>query len=103
MRVFVVLFLVCFASIANADWHTGKVSYIGVGYDGETITLKIEGWSRSNCTCYSSWPSHMCLDNSRATKKFEEAFILSARARQAPIKVNLDETTCKISSVAESD
>jgi len=103
MRILVITFLLILSNTSSAGWHTGKVSYIGVGYDGATITLKIEGWSRSDCTCYSSWPSHMCLDNTRETKKFEEALILTTRAKQMPIKVHLDEATCKINSVVESN
>lgn len=42
---------------AFADWHAGTVNGIHIGYDGSTITFSLSGWVRSNCTCYSSWPT----------------------------------------------
>ena len=101
MRVFFIALLAIYSNTVMAGWYTGNVNYIGVGYDGATITIRVEGWSRSDCTCYSTWPSHMCLDNSRATSDFEKSLILSAKARQTPIKVHIEESTCKISAISE--
>ena len=102
MRILIFVFFVTFSSITNAGWHEGKVSYIGVGYDGTTITITLEGWSRSDCTCYSAWPGHMCLDPSRNTSDFEKSLVIAAKARQVPIKAHIDETTCQITAISES-
>ncbi|MCH2160072.1 MAG: hypothetical protein MK096_14985 [Oleiphilaceae bacterium] len=102
-KLLIVLLSTFVATFASAEWHTGKVKYVGVGYDGKTITLIMEGWSRSDCTCYASWPSHMCLDETRETSEFEKAILISARAKQTPISVNIDETTCKVRAMTERD
>ena len=101
MRVLALAFLIILSGTSNAAWHEGKVDYIGVGYNGSTITLILEGWSRSDCTCYSSWPNQMCLDSNRATSTFEQSLILSAKARHSTIKVYIDENTCSIQAVSE--
>ena len=91
-----------FPALSFAGWHGGRITRIEIGYDGTTTALGLEGWSRNNCTCYSPWPNDMCLGNTRSDAKFEKAFILSARARNVPISVNIDETTCQITALSES-
>ncbi len=103
MRVLVIALLILLSTTSNAAWHEGKINYIGIGYNGSTITLILEGWSRSDCTCYSSWPSHMCLTNNRDTSAFEQSLILSAKARQSPIKVYINENTCSIEAISEQN
>ena len=50
-----------------------------MGYDGVTVTFKLDGWVRSDCTCYGPWPSLMCLNSARAAHDFEKALLLAAR------------------------
>ncbi len=88
---------------ANADWHIGRIVQINFGYDGSTITFIVEGWTRNNCTCYSTWPNTMCLDRTRTSFKEELAWILKARATGQSIGANIDETTCKVVALYESD
>jgi len=103
MKVFtltlVALGLFFSSSNAYSDWHTGQVDFLGYGYDGQTITLHIKGWSRDNCTCYPTWPGYACLDRSRLTYKEEMATILAAKTVEKPIYINIDESTCKIISL----
>ena len=101
--IFMVLLLSVISVGASADWRSGKVQQVSVGYDGQTIALKLEGWSRSNCSCYSSWPDHMCLDKARATHDFEKALLLSARARNTVVNVNIDEASCKVIAIYENN
>ena len=95
------LLMISFSSIA--DWHTGKLKFLGVGYDGATIALSPEGWDRNDCTCYPTWPSHMCLIPSRASYEFEKSLVLSARARGSVLKIHVDETTCSVLAIYEND
>lgn len=88
---------------AIADWHAGKITQLGVEYDGSTVAFKIEGWNRSNCTCAPSWPNQMCLNHSRPSFKEEYAWLLSARRTQQVIQVNINETTCNIVATFEVD
>jgi hypothetical protein len=89
------------AGPALADWHAGTITELGIGYDGATIVFAISGWSRTNCTCYSTWPTLACLDSSRQTFKQEYAWLLAARRSEANVSVNIDETTCKVVAVFE--
>jgi len=88
---------------AFADWHTGKVNGIHIGYDGSTITFSLSGWSRSNCTCYSTWPTYMCLTRSatRLASKEEFALLLKARASDDAVAVYINETTCSVEALSE--
>jgi hypothetical protein len=88
---------------AFADWHTGKVSGIHIGYDGSTIMFSLSGWSRTNCTCYSTWPTYMCLTRSatRLASKEEFALLLKARASDDSVAVNINETTCSVEALSE--
>lgn len=75
-----------FALVAKADWHGGKIYQIAIGYDGSTVTFQIEGYARSNCTCYSAWPGNLCLSRARTSFKEELAMLYSARARYRDLR-----------------
>jgi hypothetical protein len=92
-----------FTTGARADWHTGRVISIHIAYDGSTVTFQIDGHSRANCTCYPIWGSAMCLNRSRSSFKEEVAMLYSARARGATLSVNIDEATCQVVAIGESD
>jgi len=103
VRYLLAVALLVWSASSFGGWHTGKVEYIGVGYDGVTITVNITGWSRSDCTCYPTWPAHMCMDSSRQTHAFEKAMLLAVRARDAVVAINIEETTCRIIALYEND
>ncbi|MBL4703803.1 MAG: hypothetical protein JKY54_04740 [Flavobacteriales bacterium] len=88
-------------SVANADWHSGKIDMIAIGYDGKTIQIGQAGSTKTDCTCYSAWASRYCLDPSRDTYKEEYALALSAKARDKSVNINIDEVTCKIKAIYE--
>lgn len=96
------ILIVCFSlpGFANADWHGGKVTELYVNYD-QGVNLKIEGWSRNNCTCYPGWPSTMCLDSNRETKDFERSVLLASRARGTKVHVHIDEASCMVTAMYE--
>lgn len=96
-----VLVLLLLSISARADWHYGAVTSIAIGYDGLTVTVDINGWDRTDCTCYAAWPTYMCLDRSRISFKEEMAMVLSAKARGSIMAVNIDETTCKVIAIHE--
>jgi hypothetical protein len=89
------------ASVSTADWHGGRVTQINIGYDGSTITFVVEGWVRTNCTCYSVWSNTMCLDRSRASFKEEAVMLFSARARETELYANIDEASCRVVALYE--
>jgi hypothetical protein len=93
--------LALMTTVAHADWHGGRVTQINIGYDGSTITFVVEGWTRTNCTCYSSWPNTMCLNRSRASYKEEVAMLFSARARDTTLHANIDEASCQVVALYE--
>ena len=99
IRLAVLGSLLFVAGLARADWHTGVVNGIYSGYDGSALTFTINGWSPSNCTCYTLWPSHMCLIRSRTSFKDEYALLLLSKASGTPISINIDETTCFVSAI----
>lgn len=74
-----------------------------IGYDGSTIMFTVAGHVRSNCTCYPTWPNTMCLNRSRLTFKEEVAMLYSGRARGTEVYYNIDETTCSVVAMYESD
>lgn len=92
-----------FSANAYADWHYGKITGIGHAYDGQTITFKISGWMRSNCTCYAPWADNMCLDRSRVSFPQDYAWLLTARTTGKQVQVNIDETTCRIVALYDID
>lgn len=89
--------------VASADWHSGRIIQLSFGYDGLTVAFVISDWIRTNCTCYSAWANHMCLDRSRTSFKEEYAWILKARTVDQTINVNIDETTCKVIALYENN
>jgi hypothetical protein len=91
------------ASAANADWHSGKIIRIQVAYDGSTITFVTTGYVRSNCACYAAWPDSMCLNRSRASFREEVAMLYMARARGSTFAYNIDEATCQVVAMYETD
>jgi hypothetical protein len=91
------------ASAAHADWHGGKLLRILIAYDGSTITFVTTGYTRNNCTCYAPWPDAMCLNRDRVSFKEEAALLYLARARGSTISYNIDETTCRVVAMYESD
>lgn len=91
-----------FSNMALADWHHGKLGIVAFGYDGKTISVGQQGFNRTNCTCYPAWPGRYCLNTARDTFEKEYAFILSAKARNKSISINIDENTCKIRAMYET-
>jgi hypothetical protein len=91
------------ASMARADWHVGKILSLNINYEGTFITFALAGHSRNNCTCYSAWPNTLCLNRTRATYKEEVAFLYSARARDKEIGVNIDEASCSVVALYETN
>jgi hypothetical protein len=92
-----------FASpLAYADWHSGKVTALKIGYDGVTVAFNIAGYSRSNCTCYVTWSSDLCLNPLRESFRAEVPMLMSARARDTVVHVNIDEVTCSVIAIYES-
>jgi hypothetical protein len=91
------------ASGAHADWHGGKLVRIQVAYDGNTITFVTTGYTRNNCTCYASWPDSMCLNRDHVSFKEEVALVYLARAKGSTLSYNIDETTCSVLAMYESD
>jgi hypothetical protein len=91
------------ASMAHADWHIGKILSLNINYEGTFITFALTGHSRNNCTCYSTWPNTMCLNRNRLTYKDEVAFLYSARARDKEIGVHIDEASCSVVAMYETN
>ncbi|MBU4485159.1 hypothetical protein KKA47_07055 [bacterium] len=96
----VTVFLFLFSVSAQAAWHSGEITALSISSNG-TVAMVISGWVRDNCTCYSSWPSYMCLDRDRPSFKEEYAMALSAKARNKALSVAIDETTCKVIAIEE--
>jgi hypothetical protein len=96
-------FAVFLAPAAHADWHGGKVTTVQIAYDGRTIVFTLAGHSRTNCTCYSPWPNTLCLNRARDSFKEEVAMLYSVRARAADLNVNIDEATCSVVAMYETD
>lgn len=91
------------APLAHADWHTGKLGNISIAYDGATFTFTIIGYTRTNCTCYATWSTNMCLNRSRLTYKEEVAMIYSLKARDKAIAINIDEASCSVVAMYEPE
>lgn len=99
--IFVCLALIASSPVTWADWHAGTIKQLNVGYDGATISFILDGWTRTDCTCYSTWPGMMCLDKAREAHDFEKSLLLTARARGSVIHANIDESTCKVTAIYE--
>ena len=103
MKKALFLGLMVLSFTANADWHYGKIEMIAIGYDGRTISIGQDGSTKENCTCYSTWPNRYCLDRDRLSFKEEYSLLLAAKAQGKSVALNIDETTCKIRGMYESD
>lgn len=103
LKTIAVAFVTILTSTAvQADWHSGQIESLYVAYDGSTVTMDIVGWNGTNCTCYPTWATNMCLDRSRVSFKEELAMVYSAKARGKAIAVNIDETSCKVIAIGEN-
>ena len=101
MQKLFVLLILTMPVMANAAWYSGRIVQINIGYDGSTVTVRTEGFARTDCTCYASWPNMMCLDRNRATSRIEQSMLLSAKARGQIISLYIDEASCRISAIYE--
>lgn len=101
MKYLIALLIIITSNSALAGWHTGKLGMIAFSYDGKIISVGQEGFTKTDCTCYPTWPGRYCLDSSRETYDKEYAFLLSAKARNVSVGINIDETTCKIVAIYE--
>jgi hypothetical protein len=91
------------AGTASADWRSGRVVRVAIGYEGSIVAFQLEGHKNSlPCTCPTYWTGYICLNRARESFKEEYAFLLSAKARDVVINVNIDETTCKVTATYES-
>ena len=88
--------------LARADWHGGKVTTVQIAYDGSMIVFTLAGHTRTNCTCYPTWPSTLCLNRSRVSHKEEVAMLYSVRARGTDLFVNIDEASCSVVAMYEA-
>ncbi|HEA17350.1 MAG TPA: hypothetical protein ENH88_13060 [Pseudoalteromonas prydzensis] len=101
MKYLITFLILTAPNYALADWHHGKLGIIAFGYDGKTISIGQQGSTKTDCTCYPAWPNRYCLDNSRDTFDKEYAFLLSVKARDKSVSINIDEKTCKIVAMYE--
>ncbi|QPB84198.1 hypothetical protein CWC22_014845 [Pseudoalteromonas rubra] len=93
------LLLPCFA---YADWHSGKIEMIAIGYDGKTISIGMEGSTKTECTCYPTWPNRFCLNRNRTSFNEEFSLLLSAKAKGKSVSLQIDETTCMVNAMYEN-
>lgn len=91
-----------FSSSVLADWHSGTIEMIAIGYDGKTISIGQTGSTKTDCTCYSTWSNRYCLDRTRESFREEYSLLLSAKARNKSVSINIDESTCKIKAIYEN-
>lgn len=90
-----------FTENAYADWHQGTIQAIAFPYEGDRAVFVLRDFT-GNCSCPGYWTGYICLDPNRATYPQEVAFLLSAKARDARIHVNINETTCVVTAMYES-
>jgi hypothetical protein len=95
-------FLVLASVPALADWHGGTVTGIAFAHEGDKVVFTIAGYTRSDCTCYPTWPTYVCLNRARTNFKEEYAWLLAARARGNSINIYVDEATCNVLAMYES-
>lgn len=77
-----------------AGWYSGDVTSVAYGYDGATVAFQVTNVTKTSCTCYSPWPTYLCLNAQRNTHKAEIATLLAARMASRKVTVNIDEATC---------
>ncbi|ARC94716.1 hypothetical protein B6A42_25050 [Vibrio coralliilyticus] len=87
---------------AAADWHYGKINLLAIAYDGKTISVGQEGFTRSDCTCYPTWPNRYCLDRDRLSFDEEYSMLLAAKAKNAVLAIHIDEATCVVKAMYEN-
>jgi hypothetical protein len=102
-RCVLALLLAAWSVGARAGWHAGTVRSLGFSYDSQTVVFTISGLTKSTCTCYATWPTDMCVHRSRQDFKEIYAFLLKARATGQTVQVNINETTCDVLALYESD
>ena len=102
MKKYILILILISPFFSQAGWHSGEINMIAIGYDGNTISIGQEDFSKSNCTCYPTWPNRACLDRSRASFNEEYALILSAKARNVPVSININEATCQVVAIYEN-
>ena len=100
VRYVACILLLAFCSASKAGWHSGKVSRIAFPYEGNRPVFLLAGFTPT-CSCPGYWTGYMCLNEARATHAQEYAFLLSAKARDVVIYVNINETTCLVTSMYE--
>jgi hypothetical protein len=64
------LLLLCFASPAFADWHSGTVTTLAIDYDGSTVAFRLSDFSATGCAC-SAWSTYLCVNSARNSSKEE--------------------------------
>ena len=102
MKPIVILsILAAFSMSVSADWHSGKIAIILIGYDGKTVAIGQEGATKTDCTCYPAWPNRYCLNRARESFKEEYALLLSVKARGISVALNINEETCEIKAMYE--
>lgn len=87
------------ATSAHADWRFGKFQDVYFTYDGQMMTIKLVGVTKTNCTCYAAWPDQFCLNRARPTYREEVATVLQAKVAGANLAVNINETTCTVEAL----
>ncbi|BDU37579.1 hypothetical protein [Vibrio nigripulchritudo] len=102
MKKLLFAFLLIASSASYADWHHGKIEIISIGYDGKTISIGQAGSTKTNCTCYPTWPNLYCLNRDRISFNEEYALLLAAKSRGQPVALNIDETTCQVTAMYEN-
>ncbi|EGU49883.1 hypothetical protein VINI7043_26265 [Vibrio nigripulchritudo ATCC 27043] len=102
MKKLLFTLLLIASSASYADWHHGKIEMIAIGYDGKTISIGQAGSTKTNCTCYPTWPNRYCLNRDRISFNEEYALLLAAKSRGQSVALNIDETTCQVIAMYEN-
>lgn len=102
MKKIILILSLTFSTSVFANWHSGTIEMIAIGYDGKTISIGQTGSTKTDCTCYSTWPNRYCLDRTRESFKEEYSLLLSAKARNKSLAIHIDETTCKVKAIYEN-
>ncbi len=100
LLILIIAMIAVSSNLAFADWHKGKINQISIGYDGKMVTMRVDGWSRNNCTCYQTWSQLMCLDRTRDSFNDEYAMLLMLFAQQLEVELHINETTCMIGAIS---
>jgi hypothetical protein len=87
------------AGLSHADWYGGTLTHVSFAYDGKTIVFHMNGFNRTNCTCYPTWGNYFCLDANRETYKYEFAAVLSAAMSGKSVSANIDPVSCMVKAL----